>query len=62
MNWPNDVPYDLAKELEELARYRSAPASSDIWAVFKEWLEKHDVAAPDHALPMAPKLPTPGVH
>jgi hypothetical protein len=46
MSWPNTVPHDLAPALEQIARYRNAPATSDVWAVLKEWLEENGVEPP----------------
>jgi hypothetical protein len=46
MAWPNNAPKDLADSLDELARYRNAPAMSNVWAVLKEWLERQDVKPP----------------
>jgi hypothetical protein len=47
MEWPNSAPPELAKELDQIARYRVAPATSDIWAVLKEWLERNEVKPPE---------------
>lgn len=49
-HWPNDVPRDLREALDQIAVYRDAPASSDIWAVVKEWLERHGVETTEGAL------------
>ncbi len=46
MKWPNNVPPDLAQALDEIARYRNSPATSDVWAVVKEWLERNEVKPP----------------
>jgi len=45
---------DLA--LAELDRRRTPPTDQDRWGVIKEWLERHEVEAPDR-LPVAPELP-----
>lgn len=46
MNWPQDIPEDLRKQLETVMGYRTF-APIDVWAAIKEWLESHDVPAPD---------------
>jgi hypothetical protein len=48
MTWSNSVPPDLAKALDEIARYREAPAASDVWAVLKDWLERNGVEPPQN--------------
>lgn len=53
--WPNNAPRDLRHMLDQIARYRDAPASSDIWAVVKEWLELHNVQPTDTALQQGKK-------
>lgn len=36
--------------LEQVAQYRSPPASSDVWEVVREWLVRHGVKAPNEPL------------
>lgn len=45
----------LTLDLTELDRRRSPPTDQDRWGVIKEWLEAHDVEAPDR-LPVAPEV------
>lgn len=46
----------LTSELAELDRRRTPPTDQDRWGVIKEWLERHEVKAPE-VLPVAPELP-----
>jgi hypothetical protein len=46
----------LARDLSELDRCRATPTDQDRWVRIKEWLEKHQVNAPDW-LPVAPETP-----
>lgn len=48
--WPHNIPEDLRDALDQIAVYRDAPASSDVWAVVKEWLEQHDIEPTETAL------------
>jgi hypothetical protein len=46
MTWPNSIPPDLRRRLEDVLSYRSfGPA--DLWGEIRDWLIKHQVAAPD---------------
>ena len=54
--WPHSLPDDLAKALVQLDGMRFVPSDTDRWGVFRDWLEKHGVPAPDHALPTAPEI------
>lgn len=51
MNWPYFTPEDLRSKLETVMGFRSY-GSTEIWIVVKEWLEEHEVQAPDN-LPKA---------
>ena len=55
MPWPSTIPHDLANKLAELDAYKSPACDADRWAVIKEWLEAHEVRAPDK-LPSAPEI------
>lgn len=44
--WPNNLPPDLRKRLDDVMRYRSFGAP-EIYAEVKEWLEGHGVEPPD---------------
>ena len=57
MPWPSTIPYDLARKLASLDEYKSPASDADRWAVIKEWLEQHEVPAPDR-LPSAPEIRT----
>ena len=46
MTWPHETPEDLNRMLHEVMGFRSY-APVDIWAAVREWLEAHDVPAPD---------------
>lgn len=59
MPWPSNIPHDLALALAELDGRRVSAGDADRWAVFKEWLERHNVAAPE-ALPVRPEMRHPG--
>ncbi len=49
--WPSNPPVYLSAKLDQLAQYRDAPASSDIWGVLKEWLEAHGVEPVGESVP-----------
>ncbi len=55
MLWPSTIPHDLALKLAALYEYQSPASDADRWAVIKEWLECHEVPAPDR-LPAAPEI------
>ena len=55
MPWPCTIPHDLARKLAALDAYQSPAFDADRWAVIKEWLEEHEVPAPDR-LPTAPEV------
>jgi hypothetical protein len=46
----------LARDLSELDHWRAMPVDQDQWARIKEWLETHEVEAPDR-LPVEPETP-----
>jgi hypothetical protein len=54
--WPHTLPHDLAVALANLDRMRFTPSDADRWGVIRDWLVKHDVAAPEHALPSSPEI------
>ncbi|WP_162896874.1 hypothetical protein [Ruegeria sp. AD91A] len=54
--WPRTIPYDLKCRLEQLREYRSTLSIQTQWGEVLEWLEKHGVEPPDHALPTEPEL------
>jgi hypothetical protein len=45
----------LSVLLEALDQYRDPATDADRWGAIKEWLESHNVPAPD-ALPSAPEI------
>jgi hypothetical protein len=55
MPWPSTIPHDLATGLAALDERRDAASDADRWSVIKEWLERHDVPAPER-LPSAPEI------
>jgi hypothetical protein len=56
--WPNTIPHDLDKALNDLALQRYSKSNADVWGVFQEWLKRHGVEAPE-SLPMQPERPSP---
>ena len=59
-DWPHTIPHDLRRMLETRSSFRDAPSDQDLWGVFKEWLERHQVEAPQR-LPTAPEEETPSL-
>ncbi|WP_152612599.1 hypothetical protein [Leisingera sp. ANG-M7] len=59
-DWPHTIPHDLKRMLETRSGFRDAPSDQDLWGVFKEWLERHQVEAPQ-GLPAAPEAATPSL-
>lgn len=57
MTWPQRIPPDLRRELDQINSYRDPPTPQDAWAVLREWLERHGLDAPD-TLPEDQPLPT----
>jgi hypothetical protein len=55
MPWPSTIPHDLAGQLAALDERRTATSDADRWGVIKDWLESHNVPAPD-GLPTAPEI------
>ena len=55
MPWPSTIPHDLAHKLAALCEYKSPATDADRWSVIKEWLEKHEVPAPED-LPTTPEI------
>ncbi|MEM6566674.1 MAG: hypothetical protein AAF665_19640 [Pseudomonadota bacterium] len=48
-------PHDLSRKLEALEEYKSPTTNADRWGAIKDWLESHDVPAPER-LPTAPEI------
>jgi hypothetical protein len=57
--WPNTIPHDLDKALDQIAQYKNGPRNSDLWGVVQDWLQRHGVQAPE-SLPMRPERPRSG--
>ena len=55
MPWPSTIPHDLARKLAVLDEFKAPVSDADRWSVLKEWLETHEVLAPD-SLPTAPEI------
>lgn len=55
MPWPSTIPHDLACQLSALDGRRTPTSDADRWGVIKEWLESHNVPAPD-GLATAPEI------
>jgi hypothetical protein len=49
-HWPQTIPPDLRRKLENVMGYRSF-GPQDVWGELREWLEKHRVEVPE-ALPV----------
>jgi hypothetical protein len=54
--WPHSLPHDLAEALADLDSMRFVPSDADRWGVFREWLVKHRVPPPNHALPTSQEI------
>ncbi len=56
MPWPNTIPPDLRKALDNTLGARSV-GSAEVWGAVKEWLESHGAEAPE--FPVEPSPPDP---
>jgi hypothetical protein len=54
MPWPSTIPHDLRVLLQALGQHRDLATDADRWGAIKEWLESHNVPAPN-GLPTAPE-------
>lgn len=56
--WPNTIPHDLDKALDDLALQRYSKSNADLSGVVQEWLLRHGIEAPE-GLPMQPERSRP---
>lgn len=56
MDWPHNPPDDLRYALETVLSYRSK-GPVDLYAVFRDWAERHGVAPPGGAWRPGERLP-----
>lgn len=56
MTWPHNPPDDLRYALETVLSYRSK-GPVDLYAVFRDWAERHGVAPPRGAWRPGERLP-----
>ena len=54
MPWPNSIPEDLRLRLLGTLAVRSV-GPAEVWGDLRDWLVKHGVQPPDHALPEYPR-------
>lgn len=55
-DWPRTIPFDLQRDLEQLAEMRCSTGPQDTWTAVRDWLKHHGVTPPEHRFPEAPEL------